>query len=412
MPPQSAQAEKRTLRAAVVPMTENEEAGCLLRRGTLLLVLSLGVLIAGSSSSNAGPSALNTRGFSPKGQILFVTERISGTVGRLYLMNADGSGRRRVPTGTNNPGAATWAPDGRHIAFVSMPSLPNARQALFVMTPNGLHRRLIARESYPPGFTGTLAGISYAWSPNANRLAYSITEAGKPRLYVADLRGGKLVNLTPPETALPTAYYGEVTWSPAGRWVGFLRFEGEEATTGCCSMEYDLVRPDGSGLRRLLHIYEWIHDVPVVSWAPDGARLAVVTEGRHRNDPALAVIATNTARRKRVKGFQPLLMAPTWSPNSSRFVFSDVRPRPGNRLQTRLISLRASGGDPSTLYARMQVALAQWAPDGQRILIVVGPVGKEAWQEIDTIPAEGGNTQVLVRLAHGWGVFSASWRPR
>jgi len=219
------------------------------------------------SSFGARGSARPTTG-SATGDILFVATRNHPFAGQLYAINPDGSGRRRVPTGSKLPWGARWAPDGRHIAFEAGASSPSARDAIFLIAPDGTRRVRIAQDSYPSNFAGTRPGVSFAWSPNGSRLAYSVIEDGKPRLYIGDLTGKKLVDLTPPEGASPTTSLGEVTWSRGG-WVGFFRFAGDPATSNCCSLTYELVRSSGKGLRRILRIYDYPHDGPGISWSPN-----------------------------------------------------------------------------------------------------------------------------------------------
>jgi TolB protein len=55
--------------------------------------------------------------------------------GELYVMNADGSGVRRL---TRTPGTEVplgWSPDGRKLAFTRYPSQP--RWAFYVMNADG-----------------------------------------------------------------------------------------------------------------------------------------------------------------------------------------------------------------------------------------------------------------------------------
>jgi dipeptidyl aminopeptidase/acylaminoacyl peptidase len=81
------------------------------------------------------------------------------------VMNADGSGLRRLTRNAANDGGPAWSPDGNAIAFLRnwMTSRrPSFRTALYVMDADGRHqRRLIRDRAGPP-----------SWSPDGRKIAF------------------------------------------------------------------------------------------------------------------------------------------------------------------------------------------------------------------------------------------------
>jgi TolB protein len=169
----------------------------------------------------------------------------------LFVMNADGSGLRRVLTMTANTfiGLPHWSHDGRTIAFASSKSIygegtsdahvwtvgadgsgrkdlgPGAmpswsrddKQLAFlsyrpergvcVMDADGSNRRCLAPQGWGP-----------QWSPQRNEIAYAMHHGGRADLAVYDVDKRQ-------ERLLLDKHYRTIswglTWSPDGAWIGF-----------------------------------------------------------------------------------------------------------------------------------------------------------------------------------------------
>jgi TolB protein len=90
--------------------------------------------------------------WSPKGDSLVYTARQS--VHDLWIVNVDGSNPRRLTAGSGDSQGATWAPNGRHLAFQSN---RNGRWQIFAMLADGSGQEAITRA---PG-----EATSPSWSP-------------------------------------------------------------------------------------------------------------------------------------------------------------------------------------------------------------------------------------------------------
>lgn len=144
-----------------------------------------------------------------------------------------------------------WSPDGRSIAFTRYPG-----GQLWVVRPDGSGLRQLTDP--PEG----ISDVSATWSPDSGRLAVQRLDAeDASSLYVIDVADGTATSIVGHDLD-PV---GPV-WSPDGRWIAFFSPPGGGGTGSIY-----VVRPDGTGLRRLAPAAR-----PGIAWSPDGAGLAYV----------------------------------------------------------------------------------------------------------------------------------------
>ena len=153
------------------------------------------------------------------------------------VMNADGTGVRRITRGPERDIIASWSPDGRWIVFTRLKEeggIPD----LWLVRSNGAGARLLVTKAGSPAWTsaGAIAfdapgGIwsirsdgsgrrklissdvgEPAWSPDGRRFSYTSWAHGRPEIYVANADGSRPRRLT----RNATDDFGP-TWSPDGR---------------------------------------------------------------------------------------------------------------------------------------------------------------------------------------------------
>ncbi len=180
--------------------------------------------------------------WSPDGSMIAYDNDARGDTSGLYVMNADGSGQRKIAGGWN----AAWSPDGSRIAF----GLGNGHGAdLWTIHPDGT------------GLTQLTQSPKWdelpTWSPDGTRIAflregaiYTVNVDGTGLADVADIKG---VDPFQPQ------------WSPDGTQLAF------EANNG---HDYDIyvVNADGTGLTAIAHDPNLDENWPV--WSPDGSLIA------------------------------------------------------------------------------------------------------------------------------------------
>ena len=264
--------------------------------------------------------------WSPNGrQIAF--EGGSGAPSSVYVVNADGSGQRRL---ARNGRAPAWSPDGRTIAFFS-------DSKMYLMNADGSEHRQLTKTHW--------AGGGLAWSPDGRKLAFFDQGGPCPWCFILNVvnsDGSGLRNLTPKLWAAgagsgPTF---DPAWSPDGQMIAFVGRVGLTAgpVTGLGEPIY-VVRADGSGLRNLTPKPVGTYAAP--TWSPDGRKLAFVSD-REGNSDVYVMNADGSGQRSLTRN--PAYDAdPAWS-HDGRIAFVSIRD--GNY---GVYVLNADGGGPRRL---------------------------------------------------------------
>jgi Tol biopolymer transport system component len=182
-------------------------------------------------------------------RIAFAGGGILGKAG-IWVMNADGSGKRRLTTRAGD-GDPTWSPDGRRIAYRSPRG--GGFDLWVVPAAGGKSRPLLQ--------TPRANELDPDWSPDGRRIAFQSTRSDPSQIWVMNVASRVAGKLTK-----GTASYSP-DWSPDGRRIAFVT-AGRIATVGA----------DGRGLRMLPSGTPRSVDDP--AWSPDGRRIAFQRGGQ------------------------------------------------------------------------------------------------------------------------------------
>jgi Tol biopolymer transport system component len=138
--------------------------------------------------------------WSPNGRkIAFVSSR-DGNL-EVYVMNADGSGQRRLTRNPTYDGDPVWSADGRRIAFVTN---RDGQPEVYVMNADGSGQRNLTRNPE--------RDRAPAWSPDGTKITFQSRRDGNDEVYVMNADGTGQRNLTRNPTN-----DGSVAWSPRTR---------------------------------------------------------------------------------------------------------------------------------------------------------------------------------------------------
>jgi Tol biopolymer transport system component len=260
----------------------------------------------------------------------------------IYVMNEDGSERRRLTRSPQNDGDPVWSPDGRRLAFVRIqggqcrsPRCPlKGRAHIYVVNVDGSGLRRLAHAitfAPLPGTPSAGLAASPEWSPDGSKIAFVDNRDGTADISVVSADGSGLRHLTrtPGTDRRPSWSQDGPAWSPDGRQIAVRsdrdRKEGE----------IYLIDADGSGVRRLTR--NWKADGGPV-WSPDGRKILFLRSagpGRwsySTNGDVWVMNADGSGQRNLTRSqAHPFATdrSPVWSPDGRKIVFVSNRDRNG-----------------------------------------------------------------------------------
>jgi TolB protein len=235
--------------------------------------------------------------------------------GDIYVINADGSGLRRLTDGME----PAWSPDGKKVAFTRW----RDPRGLYVIDEDGSNETLVF---------GWVAAKGAAWSPDGSRIAFTRWYGGRDedtevcfhgrcrtlpadhwwKLGVVRLEDGYFHDL------LCYAHSLSPTWSPDGSVIAYdsdfgIHLTNEEGTIGGVTDD-----------RSLFAISTDSRDISPV-WSPDGSKIAF---GFNQHDHwEIYVMDADGSDRVRLTQEEPFAdpppnnVSPAWSPDGRHIAF-------------------------------------------------------------------------------------------
>jgi TolB protein len=259
--------------------------------------------------------------WSPDGSSIIFTRCPPGGPCGIYTIRPNGSGLKRAnppcPTGPprcEDGSNASFLPDGKHFVYTSSTGgarqFPNWEQIqhsdIVVRELDGSNPRVLIRSKpYGADYNSPL------FSPNGSRFLYAQANspltrpALKHAVFVVSADGRRSKRVTP--WSLDAG--DNPDWSPNGKLVVFRSYTSDVPSG---QSQIYVVRPDGTGLRRLTHFSQGTQ-VLSYSFSPDG-KWITFAKGAASGLPDVFVMRVNGTKMRRVTHSSLWDSAPDWGP--------------------------------------------------------------------------------------------------
>jgi TolB protein len=367
------------------------------------------VLLDGGAASQTGSPALSARSGAARGtpssKVAFVNTvsciPLQHCWWGLYVMNADGSGKRRLAphawVSNVGEGRLAWSPDRRKLVFAAhlsrsaAPCASYCGKEIFVINADGSGLRRLTRNTVPDW--------EPAWSPDGKKITWlSRGPLGTGAdVFVMNADGSDRHDLTPkPGTR------GEPRWAPDGQAILFTVVPPGQppSPSGWPYSDVYVMNADGSRTRNLTHTPE--AGEGGASWSPDGQHILFTQAGPPGERRAIVMNADGSGKHAVTPtsiytGDRGITAA--WSPDGRRIAFWDHD----------AIYVVNADGDGLRRLAQNAFAFDSWSPDGQKLIFYRGSGSRRAPPPKQSpglwvINADGSGQRNLTR--DGWG---ATW---
>jgi eukaryotic-like serine/threonine-protein kinase len=307
--------------------------------------------------------------WSPDGKQIAFTSNREGQPA-IFVMNADGSGVRRIHNGLPVSEGAIWLPDGRirfsdarntytmkpdgsevvRLNYSGEPS-PDGRQILFAkeVIPGEGNELFVANADgrNPRRLThNKITDTESRWSPDGRKIVYTSFPDGpwpKGSICVINSDGSGLTRLTNERLEA-----GISLWSPDGTRIAFSVINDQNAIY--------VMNADGRNQMKLTY---QMKDLGRFSWSPDGKKIAYATDFEGNNE--IYVINSDPSRQTNITHHLAEDTYPSWSPDGKKIAFTSNRE--GRRA---LYVMNSDGSEQRKVLNDVPDQAIGWSPDGLR----------------------------------------------
>jgi len=237
-------------------------------------------------------------------KIAFVSVRDGRT--EIYVISSDGSDLTRL---TDFPGCKyypIWSPDRTGIIFEYREDCAHNREVYYVNADGTGLRNLTNNPADDYWNSLYLA----TWAPDSQKIAFVSKRGGNPDIYVTNIDGSAT-------TSLAQSLDNEIdpSWSPDGKKIAF-------ALAG----SIHIMDADGENQMRIGG-YSW-YDERYPVWSPDGTLIAFTANRNGGGDRAIYVMGADGSKPTRLTGGLGATEKPIWSPGGEKIAYTRQNPQP------------------------------------------------------------------------------------
>lgn len=240
------------------------------------------------------------------GKIVFVSERDGNP--EIYTINTDGTNLTRL---TNDPEIdffPQWSPDGKKVVFTSMRGIPpNINKEIYVMNADGSDQtRLTNFKKF------TFGPDAPQWSPDGKKILFDATisydidtDRTVSEIYIINADGTELTQLT-----FHNLDAINPKWSPDGNKIAYSLHDYGVGNVY-------VINADGTEETRLTFNHRYNIDP---EWAPDGTKIAYMSSYTN-TDYEIYVINPDGTEETQITRDNGENFAPQWSPDGKKIAY-------------------------------------------------------------------------------------------
>jgi Tol biopolymer transport system component len=281
--------------------------------------------------------------WSPDGTKFAFMLAFSDTATQIVIANVDGSGQRQLTEGASSR-SPQFSPNGQQIVFDRGPA---GSAEIWVMNADGSNQRQLT-------FNGGLDERP-AWSADGAQIVFTSSRTGTAQVYVMDADGSNQRRLTTTSTRETNA-----DWQTTGQIVF------AKAVSGIAQIH--VMNADGSRQRQLTDVGS--NQTP--AWSPD--RMKIAFDSSRNGSGDIYVMNADGSDQVNITNDPGQDYQPAWSPDGRCLLFTSTRS--GDRdvwkacgpNWSQLSQLTFTPGDDGQ---------ATWSPNGQRIAFVSSRTGRQ-----------------------------------